>query len=359
VIDAMPRPRPPHLQRQITQHGKAVWYVRIGRGPRTRIRAPFGTPEFDAEYRAALAGKPRPAKAGATAGTLAWLIERYRETTPWTDLSLATRRNRENHFRRAIHAAGHQPSRAITQEHIAKARDSRTPAQARKFLDAMRGLFKWAKEAKHVAADPTDGVKNPKQRKGPGFPVWTDADAAAYDQRWPVGTKERVWRDVLFYTGLRRGDAVRLGRQHVRDGIATLRTEKSQGEMIVSIPILPILQRALDAGPIGDLAFICGKSGKPLTKESFGNAFKDACKAAGLHNRSAHGCRKIAATRAAEAGATVAQLNAIFGWRGTAMASLYTEAADRKRLAIEAMGKVQGTNETATSIPSPDRKVRD
>ena len=207
MIDAMPRPRPPHLQRQITQHGKAVWYVRIGRGPRTRIRAPFGTPEFDAEYRAALGGKPRPAKAGATAGTLAWLIERYRETTAWTDLSLATRRNRENHFRRAIHAAGHQPSRAITQEHIVKARDSRTPAQARKFLDAMRGLFKWAKEAKHIAADPTDGVKNPKQRKGAGFPVWTDADAAAYDQRWPVGTKERVWRDVLFYTGLRRGDA--------------------------------------------------------------------------------------------------------------------------------------------------------
>src|SRR5262249_41844812 len=109
----MPRPRPPNLQRQITQHGKAVWYVRIGRGPRTRIRAPFGTPEFDAEYRAALAGKPRPAKAGATAGTLAWLIERYRETTAWTDLSLATRRNRENHFKKVIETAGHQSIRAI------------------------------------------------------------------------------------------------------------------------------------------------------------------------------------------------------------------------------------------------------
>src|SRR5215472_4473600 len=351
-MDAMPRPRPPHLQRQVTRHGKAVWYVRIGRGSRIRIRARFGTPEFDTEYQAALAGKPRPAKAGATAGTLAWLIERYRETTAWIDLSLATRRNRENHFRRAIQSAGHQPSRAITQEHIVKARDSRTPAQARKFLDAMRGLFKWAKEAKHVTVDPTDGVKNPKRRKGPGFPVWTEEDAAAYDERWPIGTKERVWRDVLFYTGLRRGDAVTLGRQHVRDNVATLRTEKSQGEMIVSIPVLPILQQTLDAGPIGELAFICGKNGKPLTKESFGNAFKDACRAAGLFNRSAHGCRKIAATR-------VAELNAIFGWKGTSMASLYTEAADRKRLALGSMAKVQGkANETATSIPSPSSKVR-
>jgi hypothetical protein len=100
--------------------------------------------------------------------------------------------------------------------------------------------------------------------------------------------------------------------------------------MVFCIPILPILQRTLDAGLTGELAFICGKNGKPLTKESFGNTFKDAYRAAGLHNRSAHGCRKIAATRAAEAGATVAELNAIFGWRGTAMASLYTASADRK-----------------------------
>jgi integrase len=295
-----------------------------------------------------------------------------RETTAWSDLSLATHRNRENHFKQVIKTAGGQPLRTITQGVIIAGRDRRaaTPAQARNFLDAMRGLFRWAKEAKHVTVDPTLGVKNPKRKKGPGFPVWTEADAAAYDRRWPIGTKERVWRDVLFYTGLRRGDAVRVGRQHVSqviqpDGsvakVIVLRTEKSQGEMTVTIPILRILQRTLDAGPTGELTFICAKSGRPLTKESFGNAFKEACKSAGLDNRSAHGCRKIAATRAAEAGATVAQLNAIFGWKGTAMASLYTETADRKRLALEAMRMVQGVteqNEPATSIPSPDHKVR-
>jgi hypothetical protein len=52
------------------------------------------------------------------------------------------------------------------------------------------------------------------------------------------------------------------------------------------------------------------------------------------------------------------ELNAIFRWKGTSMASLYTEAADRKRLALQAMSKVQGANETATSIHSPCRKVR-
>ena len=84
-----------------------------------------------------------------------------------------------------------------------------------------------------------------------------------------------------------------IGRQHVRDGVATLRTEKSQRQIIVTLPILPVLQGTLDAGPIGELAFICG-NGKPLTKESFGNAFKEACIAAGIPNKSAHGAARSA-----------------------------------------------------------------
>ena len=160
MIDAMPRPRPPHLQRHVTQHGKVVWYVRLGRGPRTRIRAEFGTPEFDAEYQAALSGGSRPKKGTAAAGTLSWLIERYRETTAWTDLSLATRGNRENHFKHIIESAGHQPYRAINQAAIAAGKEHRahTPAQARNYLDAVRGLFRWAKGAKLVTVDPTDAV---------------------------------------------------------------------------------------------------------------------------------------------------------------------------------------------------------
>jgi integrase len=92
-----------------------------------------------------------------------------------------------------------------------------------------------------------------------------------------------------------------------------------------------------------------------MTKESFGNAFSDACRKAGV-NKSAHGLRKIGATRAANNGATVAQLNAIFGWTGSKMASLYTQNADRRRLAQDAITKL--VNETATSIPSPRHKVR-
>jgi hypothetical protein len=100
------------------------------------------------------------------------------------------------------------------------------------------------------------------------------------------------------------------------------------------------LANTLAQGPTGDLAFIVGENGKPLTKESFGNMFRAACNAAGV-KKSAHGVRKIDATRAAEAGATMRELEALFGWTGGTIASLYTKTADRKRLAAAASEKIE------------------
>jgi integrase len=97
----------------------------------------------------------------------------------------------------------------------------------------------------------------------------------------------------------------------------------------VTLPILPVLADTLAVGPCGDLTFIVGKQGKPFTKESFGNAFKDACKAAGIRDKSAHGVRKIAATTAANNGATVSQLKALFGWQSDSMPALYSGSAWR------------------------------
>jgi integrase len=354
----MPRPRPPHLHRETTRHGTTVWYVRVGKGSRIRMHAEFGSPGFDVEYRAAMSGENRTSKNGAVAGTLGWLIERYREVGAWTDLSAATRRQRENIFKHVIASAGAQPYTKISTATIVAGRERRatTPAQARNFLDAMRGLFTWALDAELVKVNPTVGVKNPRRKKGDGFIPWTEEHVAAYQRRWPIGTRQRVWLDVMLYTGLRRGDAVRLGRQHVRKGVAKLMTEKSGFTVPVTLAILPVLAKTLAVGPCGDLTFIAGARGEPLTKESFGNLFRQACKAAGVPG-SAHGVRKLAATTAANNEATVAQLEAIFGWTGGTMASLYTRSADRERLAREAMHKLAG-NVERTSIPAPSSKVR-
>ena len=84
--------------------------------------------------------------------------------------------------------------------------------------------------------------------------------------------------------------------------------------------------------------------------------FREACVAAFVPG-SAHGVRKIAATRAANAGATIGELEAIFGWSGGRMASLYTRSADRKRLALEAMHKLAGER-SANFSTAPCGQVR-
>jgi len=102
--------------------------------------------------------------------------------------------------------------------------------------------------------------------------------------------------------------------------------------------VLPELPAIIAVGPVGELSIIGSKKGQPIRKEPPRTMFKTACKAAGISGKSAHGTRKAAATRAAMARRS---LEAILGWEGGEMASLYTCAADHRALARGVWGKVR------------------
>jgi integrase len=72
---------------------------------------------------------------------------------------------------------------------------------------------------------------------------------------------------VLHETGLRRGDAVRLGPQHVRDGVIRLSTEKTGTP--IAIAMTDTLQRAIEAGRRGVLTFIVGAWTSERVRASF------------------------------------------------------------------------------------------
>ena len=338
LIGDMPKKLPQYVYRETTRHGRSAFYFRRGKGKRERL-PDFGSPDFEDAYHALLAGIGPTKRTREAAGSLGWLIEQYRGSDAYTGLSTATRRQRDNIFKGVKATAGHMPAKLIDAGRIQQGVDDRgaTPAQARHFFDALRGLFRWAAKAQHVKADPTAGMEGPSRPKTDGWEPWTDADVAAYERRWKRGSRERLWLRVLLYTGLRRGDAALLGRQHVKDGWAAMKTEKTK--TVVYFPIFDELAEAIQDGPTGDLTFIVGEKGRPFVKEAFGNAFREACMAAGVTKR-AHGLRKLAATRAAEKGLTIPEMNAMFGWEGTAMAMKYTKAAERRRLARAGAEKI-------------------
>jgi integrase len=201
-----------------------------------------------------------------------------------------------------------------------------------------------ALENDYVKTNPAENIKAPKPASE-GFPVWTEDEIAQFES-----PRERLIFDLFLHPGLRRGDVARIGRQHVRDGVLRITTAKNR--VPVAIPIVPELQRSLDAAPLGDVVFVVGSDGKPMTKEGMANGFRDACKVAGIA-KSGHGLRKAAATRVANEGASVSQLQALFGWTDQKMPSHYTRTADREKLAKSAVELLK--KKTRTSIPSPHR----
>lgn len=343
----MKRPKPPYLiSRQ--GRGKTYWYYWKRPNPQIRIKGEYGTREFWENYERAASGLigPRPSdqKEKLPSESLAWLIARYRETSVWQDYAAPTRRQRENIFRRITTANPHLSYGDIDRALIIQTRDAKkdTPSEANNFLDAFRGLFKWAVDAGLVEADPSAGIKNLKRPKSGGFPMWEEEEIVVFQNRWPVGSRERLAFEIFLNTGLRRGDVARLGKQHIRNGRLRIVTEKRKTE--VDIPVPSVLLEIIKKSPTGNLAFIGNiKTGNPIRKEALGNWFKRATKLAGIEEKNGHGLRKASAKRLAEAGATIPELNAVFGWVGTSMASLYTEKASRKILADNAAKKLSRT----------------
>jgi integrase len=207
----------------------------------------------------------------------------------------------------------------------------------RKYLSAM---FGWAVETTPplMKTNPARDVRRIKYATE-GFHTWTADEVRKFEDRWPVGTRARLALALLLFTGTRRGDMVTLGRQHVKDGWLRFipRKTRYKRQRLSEKPILPELSYIIEASPTGDMTFLVTAYGLAFTAAGFGGWFRERCNEAGLPQCSAHGLRKAGATLAAENGATVNQLMAIFDWETPGQAKTYTDAADRKRLSGDAM----------------------
>jgi integrase len=318
-----------------------MFFFRRGKGTRVRLPDNYPSPQFDAAYEAALTGT-MPVKIGKVTGDkLDWLVERFRESGKWAQTSPATRRQRELLYLSIIKRANNPRFAAITRRHIEQAMDDRakTPALAKNLLKALRALFAWAVKNGHMQANPCDGVEPPSY-KTDGFPVWTAEDVKAFCAKWPVGTMPRLALELFLTSGLRRGDLHVAGRQHLRGDIFTMRTGKTNIDITVRFP--KRLLDTIEATKTGDLHFIVKEDGQPYgSKESFGNWFSDRCRDADV-KKSAHGLRKLAATMAANEGASAHELMAQFGWVKIEQAETYTRKADRQRLGISASDRAAG-----------------
>jgi integrase len=359
----MPRRLPPDCSEDRDRHGNVRIYYRVKGRPKVRLRGTPWTLEFMAEYESAKgidAAVSSSRSRAVVPGTWRWLCVRYfAECAEYKRLD-----SRVQHVRRMILegtfdetiAPGSPklfkdfPLSRMTADAVEVLRDRKihTPEAANSRVKAMRQAFKWGVKKKLAPSNPTRDVEYFKSGST-GFHTWTPEEVRQFEERHPVGSKARLALALLLFTGQRRSDIIRFGKQHARGGKLTFTQHKGRNRKPkrLTLPILPALQRVIDGTACGDLTFLVNDWGRPFTDAGFGNKFRDWCNQAELRHCSAHGLRKAGATAAANNGATSRQLMAIFGWDTLKEAERYTRGADQQHLAESAMHLLETKEESA------------
>jgi integrase len=319
--------------------GLSYCYLRRHGYPLTRLPGLSWSPQFMAVYEAAM-NEPRPTIGAGLVkpGSVAAVVSAYFDSQQFfASKSAGTRRMRKGILERFRAAYGDRPMALLPSEWIEALLDAKPRHAARSWLATLRSLCQFAVKQKWLRADPTANIKLASV-KSDGFHCWTDDEIAQFEAHHPVGSKPRLALGLLLYTAQRRSDVVRMGRQHVRNGALTVKQEKT-GKPLV-IPVHPHLQAILDATPSEHLTFLVTATGKPFGPNHFSETFREWCDAAGLLKHcSAHGLRKAACRRLAEAGASANEIASISGHANLNEVARYTKAADQARLARNAMAK--------------------
>jgi integrase len=159
---------------------------------------------------------------------------------------------------------------------------------------------------------------------------WSEAEAARFEAVYPIGTKERLALALLLYTGQRVSDVARMGWQHVKGKWIAVRQEKTDTPLMLKMH--PDLVRILAAVPRSNLTFLVTDRGAAFSAAGLSNWFGKRCRAAGLSHCTAHGLRKLALTRRANAGASTEMLKAFGGHKTSKNVEPYTRSVNQARL---------------------------
>lgn len=326
------------------RHGNVRYYLRRPGQKKVRLRSSPQSPDFDAEYAAAVAA-PASGDRPIASNTWRWICHQYMRSPEFKRLDPSTQDVRRGILEStwdepsapgAATVFGDCPFDRMTPKLVRILRDRKAdfPNAANNRLKIIRYVFKWAVEAEHLDENPATHVAALQVDAG-GHHTWTADEIEQFEARWPIGTKPRLAFALLRYLGVRRSDVVRLGPQHIKGGWLSFTVKKGERKKPISLqlPMPSALQAVIDASAAGAMAFLVTEYGKSFATAGFGNWFRDRCNDAGLSHCSAHGLRKAAATALAEAGATPHQLMSWFGWRSLRQAELYTRTAEQKRLA--------------------------
>lgn len=371
-------PLPDYVTSFRDRHGKVRYRYRRKGYASAYFKGAIGSKEFWSEYDAFVkASLPAPAigAAAIAPGTIDDLVTRYLTTptrlgptaTTQAKIRAILSRFRSDHGGKPVALIEFEHIDAIIAARLAKVQVGKRVEggveAARKLRKELVRLFDFAVKLRMRESNPVRQAERVKVAAGErtkGFYSWTEADIAQFRACHTLGTKPRLALELMLWTDQRRIDAIRMGRQHIRNGRINVIQSKTGKDLWIAVA--PQLLAAIVAMPPLDqhLCFLVTEQGRPFTNAGFGNWFRDQCDDAGLPQCAAHGLRKATMRRMAELGLSNQSMKAVSGHEKDTEVARYTAAANQVRLADDAMIRLArwesnlGSDEMSNLDQAPD-----
>lgn len=317
---------------------------------------PQDHPEFLAAYVQAAGLSEAPSAAPRT-GSIAAGIVAYLKSDAFAGLSAGTRALRRRHLDDMSGRYGGGARKDLEAKHIRADLEGRSAHAANTRLKAWRGLCGWWSDAGLIDENPAAAVKRRKTNATEGHIPWDRDDLEAFRRHWSCETPQRLAFELIFWTGARMSDAVRLGPGMV-DGQGWLSYRQAKTGGAVEIPMTAPaadwaepesrhhLFAAIDAQASRHAVWMVTAFGSPRSVKAASAWFSAAARAAGISGKSAHGLRKTRAQIMAENGATPDQRAAWLGHESLSEVIHYSRRAERRRM-------LSGTEPEQESSNSP------
>lgn len=331
--------------------GRVYLSYRVGKGPRVKLPDDPTSEEFKLAYAAAVASSAttRPALTKDAPRSIGALVTSYLGSNAFAALGEGSKSGYRSRMDQIRRDHGHRAVAGLTKERIEEKilrPFHNRPGAKIDTLKKLRILIRHAKDdLKWLSVDPSDGIKRGKTKE---IRAWADAEMAAYEKRWPYGTKQRAAYELMLNVGTARIDT------HLTTWVQADADDFEYTRRKTGVPVLvekaKSLREALAALTRKHVCILTTEYGKPFTVDGFSGWMRDAMTEAGLPlDCRPHGLRKTFGRLLADSGATAHEIMAALGHLTLAEAERYTREADRRRGGRRAIVKLE--DHKANRIP--------
>lgn len=314
----------------------AVYHYAWRGGP--ALKGKPGTPEFQASYNEAIAGR------GAPDGKLfRAAVVLYKASEQYQGLAASTKRNWapwldriSDHFGSLKIEAFGRVDRARPSIIKWRAKYADKPRTADYGMQVLSRVLAYCVDPlAKIPVNPCEGIRQLYSGSRAEI-IWTDADIAHLKKTCSAEIAHAV--DLAAHTGLRLGDLLKLSWSHVGEDAIVVRTGKTKSEAI--IPLYDGLREVLARIPKRSPVILTNSKSRPWS--GFGASYTKAkAKAwpAGI-DLHFHDLRGTAATKFYLAGLSEREIGEIMGWEEESVRKIIRRYVDRQAMLKDRIRKL-------------------